>query len=269
MIRYLPILAAALFITGCDADEDGLSSLAEGKWNTDTKLADSDGDGLLDGDEVKIYSTDPAVYDSDGDSYPDGFEILMGSDPLDAKSLAYKGGWPFNPEADALEESGRSGQVWSLNKTWPRQSMVDQFGDTVDIYHFANQGKPIIIDISAEWCPPCREIAGWLEGQPHPFDEYYPNVVRAVDEGEVIWITILGENMDGDPAVKRTSKDWYNDFPHPKIPVLSDTRWDAIEYADLQAWPTVFFLNENMKIKAEGQASSMEATEQHMADLGR
>ena len=46
-------------------------------------LADSDGDGLADGDEWFIYGTDPFNADTDGDWFSDGYEIEMGYDPHD------------------------------------------------------------------------------------------------------------------------------------------------------------------------------------------
>ena len=42
---------------------------------TDPSLADSDGDGLNDDEEVAI-GTDPLVQDSDGDGLTDGAEVL-------------------------------------------------------------------------------------------------------------------------------------------------------------------------------------------------
>lgn len=44
-------------------------------------LLDSDEDGISDFDELNIYETDPYVADSDGDGYVDGAEILSGFDP--------------------------------------------------------------------------------------------------------------------------------------------------------------------------------------------
>ena len=44
---------------------------------------DSDNDGISDYDEVHLYETDPFVADSDGDGFVDGAEVLSGFDPKD------------------------------------------------------------------------------------------------------------------------------------------------------------------------------------------
>lgn len=45
---------------------------------------DADGDGLVDLDEIKFYGTDPYLADTDGDGRSDGDEIIAGTDPTDA-----------------------------------------------------------------------------------------------------------------------------------------------------------------------------------------
>ena len=44
---------------------------------------DTDGDGLLDGEELFNYLTDPTSSDTDGDGMPDGWEVKYGLNPLD------------------------------------------------------------------------------------------------------------------------------------------------------------------------------------------
>lgn len=65
-----------------DTDLDGLSNEEEKKLGTNPEDADTDHDGLLDGDEVKIFHTDPLKADTDGDGFKDGVEIRNGYNPL-------------------------------------------------------------------------------------------------------------------------------------------------------------------------------------------
>jgi hypothetical protein len=72
-----------------DYDLDGIWSSIEKKGCTDPHKADTDGDGILDGDEdfnhngiVDTGETDPCKADTDGDGIPDGWEIQHGLNPL-------------------------------------------------------------------------------------------------------------------------------------------------------------------------------------------
>jgi len=58
-----------------DADKDGLSDKLEKELGTNRKLADSDGDGISDGDEYLKFKTNPLVADSDGDGLSDYDEL--------------------------------------------------------------------------------------------------------------------------------------------------------------------------------------------------
>lgn len=73
---------AAVDETPLDSDGDGLVDGDEAGLNTDPAVVDTDGDGLTDGDEVLVYGTAPLAPDSDGDGILDGDEINQGTDPL-------------------------------------------------------------------------------------------------------------------------------------------------------------------------------------------
>ena len=75
-----------------DHDKDGLSSLEEYNLGTNINLADTDGDGVSDGEELITgddgFITNPLLVDTDGDLLNDGVENLIGSDPTDSTSGA-------------------------------------------------------------------------------------------------------------------------------------------------------------------------------------
>ena len=52
-------------------------------FGTDPLRQDTDGDGLLDGEEIYIYETNPLETDSDSDKAPDKDEVDLGTDPND------------------------------------------------------------------------------------------------------------------------------------------------------------------------------------------
>src|SRR3989339_421558 len=66
-----------------DYDGDGLSEMEEYDFNTSPSNADTDGDALSDGIEVKTINTNPLVKDTDGDGLDDGKEVnTTKTDPL-------------------------------------------------------------------------------------------------------------------------------------------------------------------------------------------
>ena len=80
----------------------------ESDYGTDPNNADTDGDGIVDGEEVYV-GTDPLNPDTDGDGLDDGEENLMATDPLNPDSDG--DGWldgeetqqgtdPLNPDED-------------------------------------------------------------------------------------------------------------------------------------------------------------------------
>ena len=240
----LVVLMAAC---NADSDGDGLAGSDERYWGTDPKLADSDGDGLSDGEEVEL-GTHPAYADSDGDGMSDGDEIPYGLDPMDPESKPYEGGWPmvFAADKDALQDANGPFPAAEIDKGFKRWKLVDQFGDRVDLYDFALSGRTIIVDVSAEWCGPCNAMAEWLEGEgDEGFNGLTPAVRDAVNNGDVIWLTILGQDNSGAAASAQTVRSWYREYKNPNVPVLA-TGDAFVEYINLGFWPTLFTLDENM-----------------------
>jgi len=69
-------------IKGTDADNDNLPEGLEAILGTDPNNSDSDGNGVLDGQELpQIPAPTAPAQDSDQDGVPDGLEAVLGTDP--------------------------------------------------------------------------------------------------------------------------------------------------------------------------------------------
>jgi hypothetical protein len=101
-----------------DPDGDGLTTAQEQALGTDPLKADTDGDGLSDGDEVNIYHTNPLLADSDSDSQTDRLEITAGTDPTNSVS-AFKitGLWVGTNNTVDLQWSGATDRLYRVNRS--------------------------------------------------------------------------------------------------------------------------------------------------------
>jgi subtilisin family serine protease len=87
----------------------------------DTVLAafDTDGDGLIDEDEIAVFHTDPIRRDTDGDGMTDGAEVRAGTDPLNKADVF--------AVVQADSAGGLTRVVWTVkaNKTYQVLKSLD------------------------------------------------------------------------------------------------------------------------------------------------
>ena len=127
--------------------------------------SDQDGDGLTDAQELEI-GTDPRSKDSDGDGYWDGDEVTGGSDPVDRNSRIYEGNWPYNPRKSQMTDPGWEGTP-AVGTALPRFRALDQYGEEVDLYDFALQGRRIALEVGTRHCSPCKGLAEFYSRRLH------------------------------------------------------------------------------------------------------
>ena len=218
-----------------------------------------------------------------------GLMLLTGilfSQEEQTPTYTYEGGWPVNPRSDNILDPGFDlpcpGPIgcectsnadcdnqncsahpkgnYCIPKAgdlMPRFEAIDQFGESVDLYDFANQGKMILIELSAAWCSPCNDLASWLTyndqkitKNPWWKDQYLP-IRDMIESGEIFLVNFMFEGKDKANKVTATPDDmasWYKKYPDPHVPVLAD------EYRFLHTWvkptglPCIFLVDENMRL---------------------
>ena len=131
-----------------DADFDGISDEDEAFLGTNPEQADSDGDGLTDGQETNIHMTDPLVVDSDGDGITDGSEHVVGTNPNDAADFSYPRGWPID-EACRNNIEGDQGRPYAPEQTALNFELPDQDGNIVRLHDFCDQA--VLLVSAAFW----------------------------------------------------------------------------------------------------------------------
>ena len=96
---------------GQDWDGDGADDEVEVAAGSDPTLADTDNDGLLDGEELTIYGSNPCLSDSDGDGLNDFDEV--NGDPATDPAHADSDGDGFNDreELEAGSDPNSSGDT--------------------------------------------------------------------------------------------------------------------------------------------------------------
>ena len=134
----------------------------------------------------------------------------------------------------------------------------------VDLYDFAGQGKPIVIDMGTKWCGPCKALAAYLstgdmsylewEHESADPGDYYPwwsadyaDLADRVASGEIYWLTVLfSESESSGPATTEDCAEWDEAFPNPAIPVLADADLSLHGWIGVQSYPVLNLADENM-----------------------
>lgn len=137
----------------------------------------------------------------------------------------------------------------------------DRDGNIVNLYDF--EGSPIILDISAAWCGPCRMAAKEVQ----EIQDKYSN------EG-LKYITLLFENTVGEAPDEQDLSNWHVQNQITTAPVWGGNRDmlvnNPISTAEgyyMTALPTFYYINESMEISIFQQGYGEGVIEQQVEKL--
>jgi hypothetical protein len=190
-----------------DPDHDGLTNLQEYQHGTELTKADTDGDGLSDGDEINGTSgffTNPLLADTDADGIPDNVEVVSGSDPTNAASMNLAGalkGITVTPNLFYISISSLQGQGFVQLKVTGEFKL----GGTIDLTSLARG-----TNYSSDKLPVCNfgaengRVYGGIDGtcsitvSNNGFSAKANGTVRNFTPAAISWLSIPGyaNNVD-------------------------------------------------------------------------
>ena len=251
------MVAIALICAACASDENA-DVTADANGPSTVEIV-QDEEGAEDAANVTGQDAGPAA---DGGTSPDTGDGPIPDvvpEPSGDDTGSEENGWSTNPSKDSIPDPGWD-SVPGVGTVMPNFTAIDQYGDETELYDFAGQGVPVVIDVGTWFCEPCKALAYYLStGDSSPFyedndedgkvdflwwNESYEVVYDMVQNGELIWITVLYSL--GDPVTAEDVFLWHEEWPSPYIPVLADTTLQLQEYLDVGAMPRIDVLSENM-----------------------
>lgn len=221
---------------------------------TDPDDPDTDDDGLTDAEEVKDHGTDPLRVDTDRDGYDDWIEVQASTDPLAAWDRPYVGGWPFNPDKDALGALDDWSGDNEVGARLPRMRMRDQHREYVDAYDFAAQGVDTVVLFCGIGFDACHGLGALLAGQPSAYDgDAELEALRdAVQDGRLQWITVLDDDAQYEGPTQQDQAWWDSAYPNPDRLLLADRRGELHDWWGYIAELGVLVVDAEMVIQVGG-----------------
>jgi len=158
----------------------------------------------------------------------------------------------------------------NLDAQLPDYTYVEDFtitdinGVEHNLYTYLDEGKYVLLDISATWCPPC-----WSYHQTHILNDVH-NMYGPEGTDEMVVIMIEGDASTG-PAdlagnTTDTQGDWITGTDYPIVDGLDGS--DLATTLQIPAWPTFYIICPNRMILEEARYSSAAGHYNRLNDFG-
>lgn len=165
--------------------------------------------------------------------------------PLGCDDSTADNAWPqFDGEQPAVLETG-----FNVGDVAPDFKLLDQNGDEVCLWQF--RGKVVLLDASALWCGPCKDIAK------------HTSCVADSYNDELVYLTFITQNDDQQPAATEDAAYWSDTYGLGEgslTPVIADGNSAFVREAEwVPSYPSFLLLDRDMTIAEKSTGRQGEA----------
>lgn len=159
--------------------------------------------------------------------------------------------WPwFEAEAPLASSTG-----FEVGDTAPDFRLTDQHGDPTCLWQMS--GKYVLVDASALWCEPCKQIAKHTSCVADSFD------------GDLVYLTFIAQDLNFQPAEPEDATRWSDDYglgESSYTPVLADGNKAFVQDSWAGAsFPAFMLLGPDMTVIGRGDGVPGEAAMKELA----
>lgn len=120
--------------------------------------------------------------------------------------------------------------------------------------------------VSAAWSGPDHGVLRWLDtgdGGVFALDVQYPRVRDAVVAGDVYWVTLVVQDNAFEFPDYTFAEELGWDYPNDHTAILIPTQTDVEEWVGIDFFPTMIWLDEDLRLTADLEDDPYA----HLADL--